>query len=233
MGVVYKHNVPNGKCYIGITKLSLNNRFKHGKGYKRSTLFYRAILKYGWDNIKTEILFESDNYDLLLNKEEYYIKKYQSNNKNLGYNIESGGTKGALGLKRSRKTLEKMRQANLGKIMPNEVKEKISKSLKGRKFTEEHSKKKSLSQTGEKNHRYNKKASAETKKKMSESQRKGKDHEWSVKVVQMDLDGNFLKVWDSFSEIKKELGFHHSTISDCCRGKQKQSKGYKWKYYEK
>lgn len=31
---VYKHTFPNGKKYIGITKLTVENRWRSGKGYK-------------------------------------------------------------------------------------------------------------------------------------------------------------------------------------------------------
>lgn len=54
---VYKHTSPNGKVYIGITKLSVERRWQEGKNYKTSNHFNNAIKKYGWDNIKHEILF--------------------------------------------------------------------------------------------------------------------------------------------------------------------------------
>ncbi len=55
---VYKHTSPNGKVYIGITKQDVKQRWRDGNGYKTQPLFYRAIQKYGWDNITHEILFE-------------------------------------------------------------------------------------------------------------------------------------------------------------------------------
>ena len=40
---------------------------------------------------------------------------------------------------------------------------------------------------------------------MSES-RKGKKHEWNrKKIVQLDLEGNFIKLWDSIKDAEKEL----------------------------
>jgi group I intron endonuclease len=126
-----------------------------------------------------------------------------------------------------------MRNANLGKKVSSETKEKISKSLKGRIFTPEHRKRKSLAQTGSKNHCYGKKFSEEVKKKMSNSQPKGANHKLSRKVLQISIETNqTIKIWDSMGDIRRELGIKHCTISDCCRGKQKTSGGFKWRYYE-
>lgn len=49
-------------------------------------------------------------------------------------------------------------------------------------------------------------------------------------VVQEDLNGNIIKVWDKLSEIEKELKYNHSVISRCCRKITKSSYGYKWHY---
>ena len=46
MWTIYKHIFPNGKLYIGQTKVSLNKRFKYGEGYKGCPLIYKAIKKY-------------------------------------------------------------------------------------------------------------------------------------------------------------------------------------------
>ena len=230
---VYKHTVPNGKIYIGITSLEVNNRWRNGKGYKNSLLFYRAINKYGWENIKHEILYKDLTKEEAEQKEIILIKEYKSNDKNYGYNIEHGGQTGAIGIKRSKETLIKMRKANLGKTVSQETKNKISNTLKGRIFTDEHRRKKSLAQTGEKNHMYGKKIPKETREKMSRSQPKGAEHKLSRKVVQISLETNEpIKTWDSMGDIRRELGIKHCTISDCCRGKQKTSGGYKWRYYE-
>ena len=59
MFCVYKHTCPNGKVYIGITCQKPEQRWRHGKGYKRNALFFRAINKYEWENIKHEILYEN------------------------------------------------------------------------------------------------------------------------------------------------------------------------------
>jgi hypothetical protein len=54
---VYRHTSPSGKVYIGITSQNVERRWNSGKGYTLCKAFYNAILKYGWDNIKHEVLF--------------------------------------------------------------------------------------------------------------------------------------------------------------------------------
>lgn len=50
------------------------------------------------------------------------------------------------------------------------------------------------------------------------------------KIYQFDVDGTFVKVWDSAVSIEKELGFRRSGICGCCKGKYKTSNGYVWSY---
>ena len=50
------------------------------------------------------------------------------------------------------------------------------------------------------------------------------------KVIQYDLDGSFIRVWDSITEASRTLNIQHPCISDCCRGKQKTAGGFIWKY---
>ena len=50
------------------------------------------------------------------------------------------------------------------------------------------------------------------------------------KVNQYDLDGNFIKTWDSVLEIKKILNISKQCISYCCLGKTNSAGGYRWEY---
>lgn len=87
--IVYKHTSPTGKSYIGITNRNPIYRWANGKGYIGQPKFYNAIQKYGWDNIKHEILFSDLNKKEACGKEIELIKKYNSI-KN-GYNVSTGG----------------------------------------------------------------------------------------------------------------------------------------------
>lgn len=50
------------------------------------------------------------------------------------------------------------------------------------------------------------------------------------KVAQYDLDYNLLKVWDSLSDIKRDLNYSISHISQCCNGKRKTANKFIWQY---
>ena len=49
-------------------------------------------------------------------------------------------------------------------------------------------------------------------------------------IVQMDIEGHSLKIWDSARDCMNETGYFESNICKCCKGKIKSYKGYKWKY---
>ena len=53
------------------------------------------------------------------------------------------------------------------------------------------------------------------------------------RINQYDLDGNFIKQWNSLNEAASFLNKTSSgAISNCCSGKNKTAYGYKWKYSE-
>ncbi len=87
--------------------------------------------------------------------------------------------------------------------------------------TEETKRKISESHKGNKNW-LGKKHTEETKAKISSSK--------SKKVVQMDINNNFIKIWDSASQAEKEGGFCQTSISSCCLNKQKTHKNYIWMF---
>ena len=64
--------------------------------------------------------------------------------------------------------------------------------------------------------------------------RENKEREYAKQrkaVIQMDLEGNFIKEWSSVKEAARELGLKSaSSISMVCRGEKKTAGGYKFKY---
>lgn len=87
--IVYKHTSPSGKVYIGITSNSIYRRWRNGYGYKECTFFYRAILKYGWENIKHEILYSNLPLEEACQKEKELIRYYKD--LKISYNNSNGG----------------------------------------------------------------------------------------------------------------------------------------------
>ena len=84
--IIYKTtNLINGKIYIG---QSINNDPK----YLGSGVFLKnAIEKHGKENFLKEVIDVADSVDELNEKEIYWIEKYNSTDKNIGYNLCSGG----------------------------------------------------------------------------------------------------------------------------------------------
>ena len=86
MFFVYKHTAPNSKVYIGITSCTPEVRWQGGYGYKANSRFFRDILKYGWDNIKHEILASGLSKDDALKMESAQIALHNSMLPQYGYN---------------------------------------------------------------------------------------------------------------------------------------------------
>lgn len=85
---------PNGKKYVGITVDFKNRMRTHkclGYGNQAQRPLYNAISKYGWENIKKEILFEGLTEDEAYAKEIELIEKYALKNFDNGYNLANGG----------------------------------------------------------------------------------------------------------------------------------------------
>lgn len=57
----------------------------------------------------------------------------------------------------------------------------------------------------------------------------GKDNPLSIKVVQLSMDGELIKIWDGINETRK-FGYNH--VWECCNGRRVKHKGYRWMYYE-
>ena len=96
MAIVYMHTVlANNKKYVGQSTASAQTRWgANGHRYK-GQYFYRAIEKYGWDNMKHEIIAENLSDEEADKLEKELIEKYKTNNRKYGYNITAGGRDGA------------------------------------------------------------------------------------------------------------------------------------------
>ena len=58
----------------------------------------------------------------------------------------------------------------------------------------------------------------------------GKEHPNSKQIIQLTLDNEVVRTFDSTMDVERELGFNHAHISKCCKGRYKSSYGYKWAY---
>jgi hypothetical protein len=86
---IYKiTNLLNSKIYIGKDTKSNPNYYGSGSIIKRS------IKKYGIENFTKEIIDRAETKEELAEKEKYWISYFNSTNKDIGYNISSGGDGG-------------------------------------------------------------------------------------------------------------------------------------------
>ena len=225
-GIYAIHNKITDKYYIG-QSVNIEGRLKKHFSDLRQNSHYnskiqRAFNKYS-ENAFEVFILDICRKDQLNDQEIFYIKWF--NSKNNGYNMTDGGD-GTINI--VEETRLKLSKSNSGINNPNygngdkikgdknpskrpEVKEKISKSLKGKKFSEERKYHISESTKGKHlghNH------SEETKLKISISSI-GKPGTTNKKCICI-TDGN------EFSSLKSAGEFYNINyrfISDCCKNK--------------
>ena len=113
---IYKFvNLINNKSYIGFTKKNPSKRLIEHKSAVNTGSDYalhEAMRKYGVDNFKFEIVYQSwDKHHTLNIMEPYFIKEHNSFISENGYNMTYGGQGGMLDKIHSEKTREKMSSA--------------------------------------------------------------------------------------------------------------------------
>ena len=111
-GLIYLvTNTVNGKRYVGQTTRTLEERWREHKAYKRTTVLWYAIRKYGPENFTIKPLACADDQRQLDVLEEQLIQEYGTLTKGAGYNRRGGGGHGAC---------------------PESVRRKISQATRGR-----------------------------------------------------------------------------------------------------
>lgn len=227
---VYRHIFPNGKLYIGITSQPPKSRWgSFGGGYRNQRLIWRAIQKYGWDNIEHEILYDGLSEDEAKSKEQELVALYMSNNKNFGYNSTSGGDVGTKLSEEQKlqhsKRMSSKNHPNYGKHLSEETRRKIGDANRGRVYTPEQRKRMSDAHKG---------------KELSEGFKeawgkyRGGLNGMSKKVCQIDFDtGDLIRVFDCIADAARATGKStcSSGIVAVCKGKRNKANGYKWVYY--
>ena len=95
-GIIYVCiNLFDGKRYIGKTLQSFTKRkFEHIYDAMESDsqlFFHRALRRFGSDNFVWSILESHVHESVIDEREQFYIKKYKTNNPHNGYNMTAGG----------------------------------------------------------------------------------------------------------------------------------------------
>jgi len=213
----------NEPFYIGIgTKSNRNHpnikseyRRAFSKERKGSLIWNHIVNKTDYE---VEILIESDNYEFIKEKEKEFIKLYGRINNETGIlaNMTDGGD-GVLGYKVSKETREKMSKIAKGRKLSEETIVKIVEARKGYKHSEETKRKISNKKLG-------KSLSKEHKDKLF----KGRDKHTNKPILQYDLEGNFIREWESATIASKVLNFNRNCIRMCVRGERKHHNNFIW-----
>ena len=251
-GIYIIRNKDNGKMYIGQSK-NLESRWAQHKTELRANRHPNRYLqgawnKHGEDAFEFEIL-EYCSLDELDEKEQYYIKFYDSGKK--GYNLNKGG-QGIKGFKHTEEQISKMRRIQSPLIVLQfDLEFNVVARFEGgcvhaakhygftkeciRKCCEHIQKKrdyKGFYWLYEKE--YNMPDFSWEKYFFSETLpfQKEKQKPKSIrKICQYDLKRNLVKIWDSFSEIE-EAGFKRNQVNTICnkRRNKKTHHGFIWAY---
>ena len=210
---VYCHTTPSGKRYIGITERPVEDRWAGGSGYRRQ-VFYHAIQKYGWDNIRHEVLFAGLSRNEAIERERELVEKYKANERDYGYNQTTGGDL----CKFNEETCERIRNSLTGRTLSEIHKAHIAECRTGWTLSEETKRK-----IGEK-HR-NKVVTPETCEKLKEA------HQWQARAVrQLSMGGDLIKTYPSVGQAAEEVGCSKLLIRRVCQGKRKSTNGFRWEF---
>ena len=121
---VYKITFPNQKVYIGRSNNIYRRMLEHNNDFRNKLPIEYAIMKYG-KITEFDIIELINNTDEMKQREIYWIKYYDSTNKEKGYNISLGGDGGDPGSSNSQaKFTEEQIQ-----ILYKELKENLDESL--------------------------------------------------------------------------------------------------------
>lgn len=239
---VYIHtNKTNGKRYIGITRQSVQERWRDGNGYRKCIYFYRAIEKYGWDGFDHEIFASNLTEEEAQHMEKLLIKELQTQDPEFGYNISDGGSTTRI----SEEGRKKLSEQKKGELNPNF----------GRIVSEEEKKHLSELFSGERNPNYGRKHTEEARRKMSEANIGRPLSEEHKQKISRSMMGKFVgrprpegggkppkkvlcvetgEVFDSIADAARAKGLYNikTRISSVCKGSANMCGGYHWKYYE-
>lgn len=182
-------NIINNKVYIGSAVNLRRRKNKHYStllsGKHQNIILQQAYNKYGIDNIIFKIIELVLDKGDLIEREQFYIDKFQSFKKKNGYNIcaFAGST---LGIPAKNKGVpcpgyvkEKIRKANTGRKVPVEQIQKRAATIAekgGIKYSDETKEKIRLSKIGEKNPFFGKSHTQESIRKISNAQSGSNNH---------------------------------------------------------
>lgn len=223
-GIYQIKNLINNKRYIGRASFLDKRRTEHFRLLKLNVhtndYLQKSYNKYGVDNFEFSVL-EYCNIDKLIEREDYWCKHFNTNDKSYGYNIAI--TDSSIGFyKHSEETKIKMSNSAKGKPKSFEQVEKMKISLLGRKKSDE-SKLKAKEWYLHNEHPMKKGHSEETKLQMSIN-RKGKPSNNKRKIIAIIESENKEIPFASLNEAALFFNIKVTSISNNLSGLSKTVK---------
>ena len=215
MGLIYKITSPSGRLYIGKTydlRKRINAYKCDIKKNRKNLKLHNSLRKYGWDAHVLEVIEEVT--DELLNEREMYwiaeLKTYCYEYPN-GLNMTKGGDGQRSTWMHDIERRKKQSESRRG----------VNGTFYGRHHTEENKK-----LASERTRKYNLEHGVKVPEWGAEKGREVVRR----KIVCYDLNGDFVKEYNSLASASKELNIHHSCISESISKRKSQAKGYVFRY---
>lgn len=232
--IIYKTiNNINGKIYVG--QDTHNNPKYLGSGI----ILKQAVDKYGSENFTKETLETCSNKDELNEREIYWIKKLNAQDRNVGYNICDGGSNGNSFTYHPDKENIRKRCQNSKKHLMKEV---YQYDLEGNLIKKHDSVNQAANEYGY--------LAGEIGRCCRGDYKKYKGYLWKFELItdkeslklsavscrdkqsvdQFDLDGQYLATYESISHAAKSTHSSIGSISHVLRGHMHHTNNYIWRY---
>lgn len=236
--IVYMHlNKQNNKVYIGITCQVPFKRWQNGEGYKKSTHFYRAINKYGWNNFEHLILYTNLTQEEAILKEKELIQFFDATNPEKGYNLSPGGQTGPKDFTKIKESSQQNKRfgkdnVNSIRVLCKETQEVFGSMSEAARWSGTDSAKISYCCKGIRKHAGhhpidNSLLSWEITNKEVTAYCHAPQNKNPIKKVQC-IETQI--IYNSASEAMRQTGINGGNIGRCCQGKRKTAGGLHWQY---
>lgn len=209
MSCVYKHTFPNGAIYIGKTDMEPEDRWLDGFGYRNSPMVFKAIVKYGWDNVQHDIIEDNLTHDEAIKLEQELIDEYARITDCI-YNVQHIPA-------------QLLAQETSHYIPPaQEIAQLTKENTPAQLLAQNKPKRRGI--TGEHYKDY----------VIPVVEKPPGVHKWPIDVY--TADGKYITTYNDAKEAHEELGVNHGDIISCCKGvkangkRRYQVKGYIFRY---
>jgi group I intron endonuclease len=253
-GIYLIINLFNNKFYVGSAKNLWErklNHFRELKNNKHKNIYLQnSYNKHGLQYFIMTLIEQIDDKDDLIKREQYWIDTLEACNKDIAYNI-CPNAESKLGHKHSLETKNKMSKSMQGIKRTEEGKRNISLAqsnpiiqcmIDGQYIQEWESAKHveramnvsspTISRCCSHKYQY---AYESLWFYKSEYERENFDitkfiPKIGIKIKQLSLNGELIKIWDTYKDIRKEYQVNQTHIIGCCDGIRNTHKGFIWQY---